>query len=340
MMKRKPMFPRDAAGSLTLPGGEEITAMCGLGDRMEIYTPSQTFVIRTPESTDPERTNPNALWTRVKTHDVGSASPLVARTFIQAHDVLHQRPMGEACDYDALLKRMHAIKETLLHCDSACRRYLDALQGELDALGASEYKLAPGARALEYFPVICELDAKVTDILINARRVITEVCQLPRHFWPQGRLHSNLEHLVEKELEPRLGSSSPLVAQCQAHLDGTRRLLELRNGQEHGSTTNTPRLHTRNFEHAPTNELNAPVWFLDGEEPQDISAAAKVIPTFLAGLVESVFIGCVYHALDAWPPWCFVDIEPVDSKCPQRYRLTMDVSRLNLPMEPGEEGSA
>lgn len=85
------MYPRDAAGSFKVPATKPgaIKVMCSLPHHhLEIYTPQETFKIQTPETIDPERTNPDAMWVNAKTHDVGSASPFVARTFIMASDIL------------------------------------------------------------------------------------------------------------------------------------------------------------------------------------------------------------------------------------------------------------
>jgi len=88
MLMKKPMYPRDGAGSFTVPSerGDPIVGMYSLDDRLEIYTASETFMVQTPETIDPAHTNPNAPWINAKTHDVGSASPYVARTFIMASE--------------------------------------------------------------------------------------------------------------------------------------------------------------------------------------------------------------------------------------------------------------
>ena len=54
-------LPRDAAGSLELAGGTGgITAMCSCDEFLEVYKEDMTFRVKSPESVDPGRTNPNA----------------------------------------------------------------------------------------------------------------------------------------------------------------------------------------------------------------------------------------------------------------------------------------
>jgi hypothetical protein len=150
---KKPQLPRDSAGSFKLPTTRpgHITMMCSTPDHLEIYTPDETFKVQTPEGIDPTRTNPNAMWVNAKTHDVGSSSPFVARSFIMASEMLrHPNPIAEA-EREPLLMRMHRIKELLLQCQAANETYQRALAMEVAALDASGYKLtAGGARSKNF----------------------------------------------------------------------------------------------------------------------------------------------------------------------------------------------
>lgn len=333
VVMRHPIFPRDAAGCVTVPATKPgvIKMMCSLPHHMEVYTAHETFKVQTPESIDPDRTNPNAMWVNAKTHDVGSASPFVARSFIMASEVLKNGFLLEQPERDALLIRMHAIKEALLQCTNADQNYQEALAVEDAAMTASGFKLAHGSRALERFPVISDIESKVTAFLVAARRAIAEICQIPGHFWKVGQQHSTLEHLLKKELVPMLGADHRLVTYLQDFGGGTKRIIELRNGQEHAATTKGQKLHVKNFEMMATNQLRRPVWFLEGEQPEDIAANMHAVPEFLLRLAESTFVGCVDTTLPKWPPMCFEVIDPVDPECPTRYRLTIDPSRLQFP---------
>lgn len=304
--------------------------MCSMPRQMEIYTPHETFKVQTPESIDPNRTNPHAMWVNAKTHDVGCASQFVARTFIMASEVLRNTSQLAQNEQDALLLRMHTIKETLLQCVIADQNYQDALAAEDASMEASGFKLTPNSRAFEKFPVISDIEGKVTAFLVPARRVITEICQIPIHFWKMSKQHVALEHLLDKELAPTLGAEHRLVTYLQGFCAGTKRIIDLRNGQEHASTTKAPKLHVKNFDMMATNQIRRPVWFLDGAEPEDIAAHMHAIPEFLLHFAESTFVGCVDATLPEWPPMAFEIIDPVDPECPIRYRLTVDPSRLRF----------
>lgn len=97
----KQHLPRDSAGRIELQGGTGgITAMCSCAEFLEVYKEDVTFRVRTPESIDPDRPNPNARMVAALPDDVGSSSPAVARILLQGCEILEatlfDRPVDNA----------------------------------------------------------------------------------------------------------------------------------------------------------------------------------------------------------------------------------------------------
>lgn len=305
--------------------------MCPLDDRLEIYTVSETFMVQTPDTIDPKRTNPKAPWVNAKTHDVGSACAYVARTFIMASKMLEQ--LGHQRVEEARrgpLRTMHTIKETLLQCWQASKAYSSAEAAEEAAVQESGFKLAPGARALARFPVVPDLDAKITAFLIPARRCVTEICQLAGHFFTMKQAHTNAEYLLNKELIPLLGDDKLLVRFVADYVPFTKAVLDLRNGQEH-SATGARRLIVRNFRHMPDGSLARPDWHLEGDNPSDIKSHMAAILENLTTFAEGMFVGCFHQTKPAFPPFIVESVSTPDPNCPVRYRLAIDASALPIP---------
>lgn len=328
-MIKKPL-QRDAAASFTLPPGGTgpITEMCALPDRLELYTVDATFMVQTPNTVDPLRTNPNALWVNAKVDGVGSASPAVSRTFIMASQVLKIADFEPPIDSAVVLVQMHRIKDTLVLCERVAAQYVSALKAELDGVEATEYRLDPSGRALERFPVLNELDHRATTFLINAKRAIQEVCALACLFWTLDKHHSRYDQLT-KDIERRLGADNQFVKFVNGYVDGVSKVVELRNFQEHG--TSAKRLHVENFRQMPSNQIRAPVWYVDGEDPRDIASDMTAIVSFLIDLAEGAFVGCVDQRLSQRFPLCFESIETPNPAVPVRFRLTVDGSKLVWP---------
>lgn len=301
-----------------------------MSDFLEVYTPHETFKVQTPEVIDPGRTNPNAPWMRVKTHEVGCASPFVARTIITANRMLSPLGDHESARDTAIRTLMHGIKETLLQCAMASDLFCKAVDDAVSTANASGFKKTGGINSLEVFPIVQDISGKTTAFLISTRRVITEICQVPAIFWQSDRTHSALEHLLEKDLEKRLGEDHPLIQFLRGFASGTKRILDLRNGQEHSLTTRGLRLEVRNFEHLPNGQIRHPVWFLEGEEPENICATMKAVPDFLLNLAEGMFVGALAATLPAWPPFVVAPVAEPNPLCPVQYQLTIDPSSFTF----------
>lgn len=150
-------------------------------------------------------------------------------------------------------------------------------------------------------------------------------------FFKLGRQHSSLDHLLDKELINALSPESQLLNCLSQHRPGVSRLVNLRNGQEHSATTKGPKLTVSNFQLMPSNEVRQPIWHLDGEEPLSIGAEMADLVPFLTGLAEVTLVGCVVETLPLGGfPYVLENVEDPDPECPVRYRLTLDVSALNL----------
>jgi hypothetical protein len=305
--------------------------MCPLpGNHVELYTIDATFKVQPPETIDPTRTNPDALWVNAKIDDVGSACPAVARSFLMASEVLQQHNIAWGFDRDTVLLQMHKLKGLLVANDRIARRYSESLTREMAATTGDGGRLAPGGRSLTHFPVIPDLESEVTTFLINAKRVIREVCLLVGLFWPLQRPHSRLDHLVN-ELSSRIRDASPLLKYLTASLGFAARVAALRNGQEHHATS-TNRLYVDNFRMMPTNQIRQPVWYLEGETPQDIQAHMTLIAGRLIELVEGAFVACVVQKLpDRFPRMCFVYVEQPPPEAPVQFKLIIDMSQFGIP---------
>jgi hypothetical protein len=102
------------------------------------------------------------------------------------------------------------------------------------------------------------------------------------------------------------------------------RVVKLRDGQEH-SATSPDRLYVDNFRMMPTNQVRTPVWYLEGEPPQDIHADMTTVAGCLIELVEGTFVLCVAQNVpDHFPRMCFVSVEHPAPEAPVRYQLVID----------------
>jgi hypothetical protein len=302
--------------------------MCELPDRLEIYTAAATYMVQPPEVTDPERTNPNAKWVIAKTDDLGCSAPAVARSFLMASRVLKQANLDPPIDRTAILAQMHVIKGLLVTCAKTAANFSGTVQTEVDATDRERGSPAHGGRALAHFPIINDLDQIATTSLISAKRTIREICQLINLFFDLNRSHSRLDYLVA-ELATKVGDDNALIKYLTGFTGFAARVGKLRDGQEHSGST-AARLYVENFKMMPTNQIRAPVWYLEGEQPRDINTDMSFIEKSLIELVEGAFVGCVDYCLPDRFPMCFKFNDNPKPEAPVRYELVIDMSRFRV----------
>jgi hypothetical protein len=323
----KKHLPRDSAGSIELQGGTGgITAMCPCAEFLEVYKEHVTFRVRTPESIDPGRTNPNAHFVAAITDSVGSSSPAVARVLLQGRDILEAAPLAVAVDKPAVVQALHSCKEAVVVCEKAAARVagrVDAIVAEVQATGI---KRDSRGRALNPFPQIPDLDSDATTFLIHAKRAIYDVCRLPPMFLPVPAKDNNFDDLA-KTLDRAVGADAHITGFVRANAPTARYLIELRNCQEHPGAKRTV---VDNFSLMPNGTISLPMWYLAGETPRPVAAEMREAAAFLVEMAEAVLILLVMHTIDKRFPFviqAYEDTE-VNPKMPIKYRLGADLSRL------------
>lgn len=323
------MLPRDAAGSIDLDGGTGgITAMCSCDEFLEVYKEDRTFRVKTPESIDPARTNPNAPFVAEVVDTVGSSSPVVARVFLQGHDIINAAIFDRAIDKTAILRHLHAAKESLVVCEKVAKRVGSQIDTIIAAIRDHGLTPASDGRTLNPFPQVAELETEATTFLIHTKRAIRTICHLPSLFLPVKRKDSNFETLL-KSLSKTAGVSASLTDFVRDNAGGVRYLVELRNFQEHPDAKKTT---VDNFKVMPSGSISRPMWYVSGETPRSIREEMFGAVDFLTQMMEAMLIHLVMGAVGERIPF-FIEQIPdanIDPKMPIRYRLSIDTSKMKI----------
>ena len=325
--------PRDAAGSLELKEGTgPIITMCSCDEFLEVYKEDVTFRIRTPESIDPDRTNPNAPLVAAISDTVGSSSPVVARVLLQGRDILKSALFDSPIDEAAVLRLLHTTKEALVACHKVSDRvvsHVDRIMQDAQTHGLSTDNRG---RALNPFPQVPELETDVATYLIHAKRAIQCVCRLPSVFLPVEPKDSNFDHLLTRLL--KLGNAPEQVTSfVRNNAPGVRYLIDLRNYQEHPDTRRTI---VDNFKVLANGSIAVPMWYVSGETPRPIGAEMSGVVQFLIQMAEAMLIHLVMASVTKNVPFIIVPIDDakIDRTNPIKYRLSIDMARMKIQPLP------
>lgn len=325
----KKRLPRHSAGSVELKEGTgPIIAMCPCGEFLEIYKVDKTFRLRTPETIDPDETNPNAPFVAYPVDDVGSANPIVARVLLQGHEILKSALFDGDVEKDAVTKKLHECKESLIACEKAANRvgsHIDRIIREVGEQGISKDK---GGRALNPFPQVPDLETDCGAFLIQVNRTIKLICEMPQFFISLNRVDSNLDSLG-KRLAKAIGEEEPLTEFVKEKTNGVRYLVDLRNFHEHPRERRTV---IDNFRLMPDSRIRVPSWHLSDQEPRPIKEEMFAAIEFLIQIAEAMLIHLVMHRVSKKFPFIVEEISDknVNVNNPIKYRLSIDVSKLKI----------
>lgn len=332
----KPPFarrPRDAAGKMELTGGTgPIKHMISFGGFLEAYKSNKTFRIRSPNSVDPSNSDPNAPWLVQDTADVGCAHPIVARLIIQSDTFLNGVVVTRKFDKESVLGNLHQAKDSLLACEAAMLKLHRAVSVVVDAVDAEGVRWSKDARAINPFPHVNDLEALCGEFLVKANRHVRTICDLTSCFVDLDRKHSNFDHL-HREIEVKLGQDAPLAQLVASNREFVRRIVELRNFEEHRGDSRTV-VHNFDLGPAPDYHLLAPSWEVQGKvvhPREDICRDSYQMTGGLLALTESTVIHGVMHWRDPRFGHYVVEIEEekIDTTCPVLYRPGINLQGLH-----------
>jgi len=328
----KEIAPRDEAGQFKFPATTDapVKHMIGLGARLLAISALETFEVRTPDSVDPERKYPDAPWVNTKVRDVGTASPIVARTFMTAHQFLHGN-WEKGSRQEAVLECVYGLMEGLLHCQAV----VDELREDckrLEAIVVESNSDGKRTRAVINFPVVDRLNARCLDFLIHARGALTQQSQMVGLFVTLKRHHSDIRYLVKNELSAD-AKLEPLASYLASWFDFADRIVDLRNGLEHAATT-AKKTYVHNYVQRGDKSIVAPQWQLHGGQEEFILSEMQYTVDSLVQMAESLFLYCFDVTKPAFPPIVIVGVEKPEADCPVRYRPHFDISALPMVSSP------
>lgn len=322
-----PMPYRDGPGSMEFKEGTgSITAMCGMGEFMELYKVNATMQVRTPESVDPGRTNPHAPWVSTVHLDAGSGNPIVARLIVQSSEMLKVVTLPPHLDKDTLLLHMHQVKETLLICETISKRITASVDSIVEKIKNNQLPRDNFGRGYNPFPQIPDLLIDANNFLINANKIVRLITQLPRMFIALKE-DSNFDKLAET-LKAALPPGTEIIDWVSAQAESVRRIVELRNFSEHPKVKRT---EISDFKIMPNGQIRVPAWGFEESDLMQIDEEMRMIVEFLMNITEGMFISCVEHFMVRNFPLILIKNEKLKPECPVLYAYTIDMRQLKFP---------
>ncbi len=324
------VMPRDVGGSIEITEGTgPIRAMITTGELLEIFKVDKTFRVATPETIDPERTNPNAPFTVSMVQNVGTSNRIIARVLLQGDQILNLSA-GTQGEKDAIRKQLHLCKELLLRCETgatqACAK-IEVIVEKVKLIGIP----VDSNRVLKSFPHVENLESDCSTFLVEANRAIRAISGLPSLFIDLDRADNNFDHLGER-LSKKIGPEEEVTKFVKSVAGGICRLVDMRNYLEHPDARRTM---INNFKLMPDGRLSPPTWHLSGEPPLQLCDDMFAIIDFLIRVAEEMLIHLVVYSGKERFAFNIQEIadDQMDRDFPVKYKLLAFLQPYQKPVQ-------
>jgi hypothetical protein len=328
----KKNLPRHAAGAFELKEGTGgITGMCPCGDFLEIYKIDKTFRVQSPESIDPQQTNPNAMWVTTPISDDGSKNPIISRTMLQSHEILKGAWFERDIDKKAIILTLHACKENLLACDKIAKKISNQTNNIITKIQGEGIGTEKNARGLNPFPHITDLITDCDTFLTKAKRAIKSICELPLHFYSIDSSDNNFQNL-SRCLASIIRPDSRLLNFINENAALIKHIIDLRNYKEHPGNRKTI---IDNFRCTPDIKIVVPQWYITGKDstpPTPIKEEMGDIVNYLLEITETMLILLVMDAVKKGIPF-IIEKTPdsqINPAAPIKFNLSIDISKMRI----------
>ena len=170
---------RDAAGSMRIADGGQITSMIVIGGVLHSISEESIHEIKLADNIDPKRTNPEIPNAQRKVLSLGSQSPIVGKTLLTAHTLFDAKFLRQGLDVDkALSGTFQALHEIAGMNDLALE--LDAAQKHATKGGSVEVE--PN-RSVS-IPQVGHPERRCKEFVQKGDHALQELFRIPTLFFP------------------------------------------------------------------------------------------------------------------------------------------------------------
>jgi hypothetical protein len=266
--------------------------------------------------------------------DYGTANPIVARLSLQTQELLQFYDLSESQKQDVFGLMFSDIQPKLLTCFGIADKIAKQVAEERQKLRDGNVEVQGSAYRI---PNIFNLRS-VETFLYQAKSVLRDLTRLflilfSKDFGNQAHFHSVLAWSNEK-----FGEKHPLTAMLKTDQDTwIKKIIQMRNAVEHpeGKSGTLNVLNFTSSKQANQIMVTEPLWGLNNDPPVSIAEAMPVMVDNLLTFCEQVLILCLEEFKKDFP---IVLVEVPESKrdpkCPIRYKMTVDTSKVQFPPTP------
>ncbi len=340
---KKNKFNRKNAFSVNIadPNSDEVISiqdLIVLQGKLFAFSGKSIFELLPAETIDPGNQEPDTRHSYQKAYSIGTENSFVARTIIQANEILNSLILRDELDKQIIIDHVWDCSKLLFLCeDSLHSIYSQAmnLMHECDSI------VNQGKRGshISSLPQVNGLTQHVVTFLGNAKRFLEKSHELLCVFYGAPKSNANFEK-YRSWMAANESSKTEVRDLLELDKDWIRLIAWSRNALDINHSKPQFKVEIENFKIQAGNKFSGPRWKYDfsgkeGEVQDDFSDIIKDMDIHLSNMLaffEELFVLCVR---DNWVHRMDFEIfkrkeENVDKKCPTLYFVSL---KTNTPLK-------
>lgn len=329
-------FNRNAAFSMNLvnPESDEADAiycMVNLKGSLICFLENSISEVLPAEVVDPDNKEPDTRHSYQLIHSIGSRNQFVARTILQAKDILDSVVLSNGLNKQAILDHVWDCTQHLINCVNS---YYDIFSDTTKLMYECDEIVNQGKAGshVSSLPQVKNLDQRLVTFLGNGKRFLEKSHELLCIFYGSVFNDSNFE-AYRDWMSKHESSKTDIRAFLEQNKDWIKLLAWYRNALDINHSKPGFKVVIENFKLCAGNKFTNPCWQYDfsdknGEtqdEPSDLIRDMDVFITNMLTFLEELFLLCVK---DNWDIRFNFEIyrhkeESINVKCPALYFISL-----------------
>lgn len=251
-------------------------------------------------------------------HNRGSGDPFVARTTMQAGDIVKLYQLGKEREiaavgvYDTYRRHLH-------QCSDIAKRLITEIEQKENILKThlEERKNGDVLR----LPAAHNLSNDVETFLYHAKLGFRDIKDIFQHTLDKKFKATTQYKHVASWAAKRFGEGNVLTRFLEENCGWIQKVIDSRNAVEHPDSHT---LEIQNFHTTKDARIFGPTWSLDGEDPKAIYPDMKVLPVNMLEFSELLLLYCLSNVKDISPIIIAeIPIEKRQQEAPKRFIATL-----------------
>lgn len=329
-------FTRNAAFSMNLvnPESDEtdaIHSMLTLKGHQMCFLENSIAEVLPASIIDPDNKEPDTRHSYQFKYSIGSRNPIIARTILQAKDVLDSVSFNSGLNKQMTLDHVWECTHFLIHCHKS---YSDIFSDTTKLMSECD-KIVNQGKVASYIPSLPQvknLEERVVTFLGYGKRFLETSHELLCIFYGSDFKGSKF-HEYRKWMEENRPSKTEVITFLEQEKDWIKLLASYRNALDINHSKPGFEVIIENFKLCTGNKFTNPSWRYDfsgqqngdvQDEPRDLIVTMNVFVTNMWTFFEELFLLCVK---DNWDNRCNYEIyrhkkEDINAKCPTLYYIS------------------